>query len=42
MNEHLRQFGTVEIPREEYMRRLKIALATPATFRGSLAPGSDL
>jgi leucyl/phenylalanyl-tRNA--protein transferase len=37
MNEHLRQFGTMEIPRSEYLRRLKVALATPATFPRTVA-----
>ena len=27
-NEHLQQFGVIEIPREEYVKRLEIALAT--------------
>ena len=40
MNEHLRQFGTVEIPRKEYLRRLKVAIALPASFdRFVIAPG---
>ena len=32
MNDHLRQFGTVEISRQEYMRRLGDALSCSATF----------
>lgn len=32
MTDHLRQFGTVEIGRQEYRRRLTDALAAPATF----------
>lgn len=32
MTEHLRQFGTEEIARGDYRRRLKRALATPADF----------
>ena len=29
---HLRQFGAVEIPRREYLKRLEAALAVPADF----------
>ncbi|MEZ4617272.1 MAG: leucyl/phenylalanyl-tRNA--protein transferase [Caldilineaceae bacterium] len=32
MTEHLRRFGTLEIPRDEYQRRLQIALEIPADF----------
>jgi len=32
MTEHLRRFGTVEIPRDEYQRRLRRALQTPTAF----------
>lgn len=32
INEHLRQFGAFEIAREEYQKRLRRALATPADF----------
>jgi len=32
MTEHLRQFGTIEIPHEEYMQRLAAALELPARF----------
>ena len=32
MTEHLRRFGTVEIAREEYQRRLQVALQIPAIF----------
>ncbi len=30
---HTAQFGAIEIPRREYLRRLAEALARPATFR---------
>ena len=30
--DHLEQFGSVEIPREEYLRRLAEALHIPAVF----------
>ncbi len=30
--EHLARFGAIEIPREEYLRRLKRALALPVSF----------
>jgi leucyl/phenylalanyl-tRNA--protein transferase len=29
---HLEQFGAVEIPRKEYLKRLKAALARPCQF----------
>lgn len=32
LTEHLRQFGTIEIPHREYQKRLRAALARPATF----------
>jgi leucyl/phenylalanyl-tRNA--protein transferase len=32
LTEHLKQFGTVEIPHREYMTRLKTALELPVTF----------
>jgi len=32
ITDHLRQFGATQIPREAYLRRLKKALATEATF----------
>ena len=32
MTEHLRRFGTCEIPRDEYQRRLRRALQTPTAF----------
>ena len=32
MTEHLRQFGTIEVPHEEYMQRLAAALELPARF----------
>jgi leucyl/phenylalanyl-tRNA---protein transferase len=31
-NPHMRQFGVVEIPREEYLRRLEQAMALPVTW----------
>jgi leucyl/phenylalanyl-tRNA--protein transferase len=34
MNEHLRQFGTVEIPRDEYLRRLGLAMRVRISFHG--------
>jgi leucyl/phenylalanyl-tRNA---protein transferase len=34
MNEHLRQFGTVEIPRDEYLHRLARAMRVRASFHG--------
>ena len=32
MTEHLKQFGTIEITRREYLRRLKAALPLPISF----------
>jgi leucyl/phenylalanyl-tRNA--protein transferase len=32
ITEHLEQFGTIEIPRADYHRRLEVALAIPARF----------
>ncbi len=32
MNEHIRQFGAVDIPRTEYLRRLKLALERETRF----------
>lgn len=32
MNEHIRQFGAVDIPRERYLRLLADALAAPVSF----------
>jgi leucyl/phenylalanyl-tRNA--protein transferase len=50
LTEHLARFGTVEIPRTEYLKRLREAIARPAEFycpepsgsagRSSLAPAS--
>jgi leucyl/phenylalanyl-tRNA--protein transferase len=39
MTEHLRQFGTIEIPREDYRRRLARALKVEAAFQRDLAGG---
>jgi len=36
VTDHLAQFGTVEIPRKEYLRLLAKALETPASFQGGL------
>jgi leucyl/phenylalanyl-tRNA--protein transferase len=36
INNHVRQFGAVEIPRSEYLSRLRRALALPVSFAGSL------
>ena len=36
VTDHLRQFGTVEIPREEYRRRLTAALALDVRFQPDL------
>jgi|WetSurMetagenome_2_1015567.scaffolds.fasta_scaffold258074_2 leucyl/phenylalanyl-tRNA---protein transferase len=33
MNEHVRQFGAVEISRNEYLSRLRYAIDLPVTFR---------
>lgn len=32
LTEHTQRLGAVEIPRKEYLRRLRLALATPARF----------
>jgi len=36
VTDHLAQFGTVEIPRRDYLRLLAHALETPALFQGGL------
>lgn len=41
MTEHLRQFGTVEVPRAEYLRRLADALAVDANFPAGPLSGAD-
>lgn len=33
ITDHLRQFGTIEIPRDEYEERLQNAVSTPATLQ---------
>lgn len=38
---HLARFGACEIPRREYQRRLRAALATPVSFPSHLVPWSD-
>ena len=40
ITEHLQQFGTVEISRAEYRRRLAEALAAPAMFPRELSPAA--
>jgi leucyl/phenylalanyl-tRNA---protein transferase len=35
MNEHVRQFGAVEISRTEYLSRLRYAIDLPVTFRNA-------
>jgi Leu/Phe-tRNA-protein transferase len=30
---HLQQFGAIEIPRDEYLKRLKQSLTTTCTFQ---------
>jgi leucyl/phenylalanyl-tRNA--protein transferase len=37
MNEHVRQFGAVEIPRNEYLALLRYAISLPVTFVGSFS-----
>lgn len=32
---HLRTFGAIEVPRREYLRRLRVALALPCAFGGA-------
>ena len=32
LTEHLKQFGTIEVPHREYMNRLRLALELPVTF----------
>ena len=32
INDNVRRFGAIEIPRETYMRRLQLALVEKATF----------
>ena len=32
MTEHLARFGAIEIPREDYRKRLRLALRAPARF----------
>ncbi|HLY54387.1 MAG TPA: leucyl/phenylalanyl-tRNA--protein transferase [Stellaceae bacterium] len=39
VTDHLRQFGTIEIPREEYRRRLTAALALDVRFQPDLSEG---
>ena len=45
MTEHLRQFGALEIPRRDYLRRLHRAIRLPCTFVGpptsNAAPDAD-
>lgn len=35
---HLQRFGAVEIPRQEYLRRLRVALQSPCTFEDPSPP----
>ena len=42
VTDHLAQFGTVEIPRRDYLRQLAQALERPARFHGGLPPGEVL
>ncbi|MTJ82391.1 MAG: leucyl/phenylalanyl-tRNA--protein transferase [Telmatospirillum sp.] len=39
VTDHLAQFGTIEIPRRDYLRRLTDALGRQATFYGDLGEG---
>ncbi len=39
MNEHIRQFGTREIPRSEYLRQLRAALKVETSFTSKLLMG---
>jgi leucyl/phenylalanyl-tRNA--protein transferase len=46
INDHLKQFGVYEVPRDEYRRRLKMAVAKQASFNKdqscpSFSPGSS-
>ena len=38
VTDHLRQFGTTEIPARDYLRRLEIALHTDAKFYSEVSP----
>jgi leucyl/phenylalanyl-tRNA--protein transferase len=38
LTDHLKQFGAIEIPREEYMRRLKAAITLKRVFGGKDRP----
>ena len=39
MNDHIRQFGTLEIPRTEYLRRLRRALKAETNFTAGVFEG---
>jgi leucyl/phenylalanyl-tRNA---protein transferase len=39
MNEHIRQFGTIEIPRGEYLRQLRVALKVETNFGAAVLEG---
>jgi leucyl/phenylalanyl-tRNA---protein transferase len=39
INEHIRQFGTIEIPRVEYLRRLRVALKVETNFGAAVLEG---
>ena len=41
VNAHLRQFGVMEIPRHEYHRRLRAALALDVSFGGGAVTAAD-
>ena len=41
VTEHLRQFGAIEIPREQYRSRLRIAVSRHADFYGLPVTGVD-
>ena len=38
ITDHLEQFGTIEIPRADYHRRLEVAITIPARFPEELSP----
>ncbi len=42
MTDHLRSLGAVEIPRADYQRRLRLALALPARFAPAYPPDPTL